>query len=380
MSYSPPDSAKPFTLNVSDQDVSEWRQLLQLSKLAPETWEGQQEDRRFGVSRKWLSDAKDYWLNKYDWRAQEKHINSFPNYKMQIEDVDMHFVALFSEKKDAIPIIFMHGWPGSFLEFLPMLALIKEKYSAKDLPYHIVVPSLPGYTLSTVQSIEKDWTMADSARVMHQLMLNLGFNKYLAQGGDVGSFTAQLMSTTYDSCLGLHLNLMSGLSKPDENTPMNEIEKKALGWAKQWQTSGMAYAQEHGSRPSTIGNVLASSPLALLAWIGEKFLEWSDEDPSLDEILTNVSLYWFTESFARSIYPYRALFGSSARDIEIPKKPLGYSFFPCELAPGIKSILEKETNLVFYKQHESGGHFAALEKPKELWEDVQEFAGKVWKV
>jgi microsomal epoxide hydrolase len=120
-------------------------------------------------------------------------------------------------------------------------------------------------------------------------------------------------------------------------------------------------------------------PLTLFR-IGEKFLEWSDEDPSLDTILTNISLYWFTESFARSIYPYRALFGPSATDIGAPKKPLGFSFFPHELAPGIKSIMEKETNLVFYKQHESGGHFAALEKPKELWEDVEEFVGKVWKV
>jgi hypothetical protein len=209
MAYSPPDSAKPFTLNVSDQDVSEWRQLLQLSKLAPETWEGRQEDRRFGVSRKWLSDAKDYWLNKYDWRAQEKHINSFSNYKMQIENVDLHFVALFSENKDAIPIIFMHGWPGSFIEFLPMLALIKNKYSAKDLPYHIVVPSLPGYTLSTVQSIDKEWKLEDSARVLNQLMLNLGFSKYIAQGGDVGSFASQKMCVTYDSCVGMHCKSIS---------------------------------------------------------------------------------------------------------------------------------------------------------------------------
>lgn len=204
MSYSPPDSAKPFTLNVSDQDISDWRQLLQLSKLAPETYEGRQEDRRFGVSRKWLSDAKDYWLNKYDWRAQEKHINSFPNYKMQIEDVDLHFVAVFSEKKDAIPIIFMHGWPGSFIEFLPMLTLVKEKYSTKDLPYHLIVPSLPGYTLSTVQSTEKEWKLEDTSRVLNQLMLNLGFNKYLAQGGDVGSFTSQQMNRSYDSCVGMH--------------------------------------------------------------------------------------------------------------------------------------------------------------------------------
>jgi len=208
MSYSPPSSAKPFTLNISDQDLSEWRQLLQLSKLAPDTWEGRQEDRRFGVTHKWLSDTKEYWLNQYDWRAQEKHINSFSNFKMQIEQVDVHFIALFSEKKDAIPLIFMHGWPGSFIEFLPMCELIRNQYSAKDLPYHIIVPSLPGYTLSTVNSASKEWTLEDSARIMNQLMLNLGFEQYIAQGGDVGSFEARLMSQTYDACIGCHCKFL----------------------------------------------------------------------------------------------------------------------------------------------------------------------------
>lgn len=207
-SYSPPSSAVPFTLNVPEQDISDWRQLLQLSKLAPETWEGGHEDGRYGVSHKWLSEAKEYWLNKYDWRAQEKHLNSFPNFKMQIEDVDLHFVALFSEKKDAIPLIFMHGWPGSFIEFLPMCALIKEQYSTKDLAYHIIVPSLPGYTLSTVQNIKQGWTLEDSARVLNQLMINLGFNKYIAQGGDVGSFEARLMAQNYDACIGCHRKII----------------------------------------------------------------------------------------------------------------------------------------------------------------------------
>jgi microsomal epoxide hydrolase len=304
MSYSPPDSAKPFTLSVSDQHLSEWRQLLQLSKLAPETWEGRQEDRRYGVTHEWLSEAKDYWLHKYDWRAQEKHINSFSNYKMQVENVDMHFVGLFSEKKDAVPIVFMHGWPGSFIEFLPMLGLIREKYSAKDLPYHIIVPSLPGYTLSSVQQMEKAWTLEDTARIINQLMLNLGFNKYLAQGGDVGSFEAQIMCKEYDACVGIHcklhalnqhhliltmsssVNMMAFLPPPDENTQLNTLEQEALGRSKQWYATGMAYSQAHGTRPSTIGSVLMSNPLAVLAWIGEKFLEWTDEDPSMDHIRT----------------------------------------------------------------------------------------------
>lgn len=204
MSYSPPSSAEPFTLKVSDEDYSEWRQLLQLSKLAPDTWEGRQQDRRFGPTRAWLADTKDYWLNSFDWRAQEAHINSFPNYTMQIEDVSVHFVALFSHKKDAVPIIFMHGWPGSFIEFLPMCELIRQKWEDKELPYHIIIPSLPGYTLSTVQSVEKGWTLQDSARIMHRLMANLGFEKYFAQGGDVGSFLARFLSQEYDACVGCH--------------------------------------------------------------------------------------------------------------------------------------------------------------------------------
>ena len=114
--------------------------------------------------------------------------------------------------------------------------------------------------------------------------------------------------------------------------------------------------------------------------IGEKFLEWSDEDPSLDEILTNISLYWFSGSFASSLYPYRLLFSPKLAELPVTNKPLGFSFFPRELMPGIKSIIEKEHNLVFYKHHERGGHFAALERPSELLEDVEEFVGKVWKV
>ncbi|KAL6705990.1 hypothetical protein ACN47E_006269 [Coniothyrium glycines] len=378
MSYSPPSSAKPFTLNVSDQDLSEWRQLLQLSKIAPDTYEGRQDDGRFGVSRAWLQETKEYWLNKYDWRTQEKRINSFPNFKMQIEDVDLHFIGLFSENKDAVPILFMHGWPGSFLEFLPLLSLVREQYSAKNLPYHIIVPSIPGYTLSVVKSVDKEWKLQDSTRVLNQLMLNLGFDKYLAQGGDVGSFVAHILSETYDACVGIHVNMPTFHEAPDENV-LNAAEKEAMGRGAQWASSGTAYAQEHCTRPSTIGSVLSSSPLALLAWIGEKFLEWSDETPALDDILTNISLYWFTASFARSIYPYRDLFGPGAVKPGDLTKPTGFSFFPYELAPGIKHVIERHCNLVFYKQHERGGHFAALEKPKELWADVEEFVGKAWK-
>lgn len=265
MSYSPPSSAKPFTLNIPDQDMSDWRQLLKLSKLAPETWEGSQEDGRYGVTHKWLRETKDYWLNTYSWRDEEKRINSFPNYRMQVNGVDLHFVALFSEKKDAVPIQFLHGWPGSFIEFLPMLDRIRKQYpSASDLPYHVIVPSLPGYPLSP-RPTDREFTMEESSAVLNQLMVNLGFTKYIAQGGDVGSFNARLSAQKHAECVGIHLNMFSVRDQPDQSK-LTDLEKKAIKSARAWQETGSAYAQEHRTRPSTIGSVLSSNPLALLAW------------------------------------------------------------------------------------------------------------------
>jgi len=208
MSYSPPPSAKPFTLAIPDKDLQEWRQLLQLSKLGPTTYENTQSEQNFGVTQKWLSSTKDYWLNTYNWRAQESHINTLPNYRIPIEDIDLHFIGVFSSRKDAIPIIFMHGWPGSFIEFLPLLRVVQKQYpDAKDRPYHIVVPSLPGYTLSSSAGADKNWTVEDSARVMNTLMVQLGFDKYIAQGGDVGSFEARVMARDYKECVGMHREL-----------------------------------------------------------------------------------------------------------------------------------------------------------------------------
>ncbi|KAJ4292651.1 hypothetical protein N0V90_009314 [Kalmusia sp. IMI 367209] len=361
MTYSPPSTARPFTLSISDQDLSEWRQLLQLSKLGPKTYENQQTTEQYGVTYDWLSNAKDYWLNTYSWRTQEAYINSFANYKTTINDFDVHFVALFSTKKDAIPIIAMHGWPGSFIEFLPMLEVIKKQYEGKELPYHIIIPSLPGYTLSSGGPVDRDWGVRDSAEVMHNLMQSLGFEKYFVQGGDVGSFLARIMAATYEGVVGAHLNMFSTTTQPDPEK-LNALEKSSFEKALKWREIGTAYAQEH----------------ALLAWIGEKFLEWSDEDPTLDTILTNISLYWFTSSFPRSIYPYHGLFRGARQPLPPLTKPAGYSFFPKELFPGIKYILENEMNLVSYAQHEQGGHFAALERPEDLWGDVEEFVRKVW--
>ncbi|KAJ4982691.1 epoxide hydrolase 6 [Stagonosporopsis vannaccii] len=383
MLYALPTTVEPFKLSISDADIKSFQQLLKLSPVALPTWESRQEDRSYGVTRQWLHNAKDYWLNKYDWRAQEEHINSFPNFTTEIEGLNIHFIALFSARDDAIPILFMHGWPGSFIEFLPMAALIREKYRTKDLPYHVVIPSLPGYTLSGQLPLDRGYTKEDAARVMDKLMNTLGFHRYIAQGGDVGSFVATTLALKHDSCVAVHLNLLQQI-EPPKGIELSEKEKEHVKRAQKWTEDGSAYAYEHGTRPSTIGQVLSSSPLALLAWIGEKFLEWSDADPALDTILTNVSLYWFTQCFPRSIYTYRAIFGGETPQVELKSdpyinKPLGFSHFPCEIFPGLEVMVRTIGNLVYYQKHKRGGHFAALECPAELLSDVEAFVQKAWK-
>lgn len=202
-----------FQLRVPEGELSDFKTLLKLSKIGPETYENastQEAGTSFGITREWLSKAKDTWLNSFDWREHEACINSFPNFKVPIQDGDgeplsIHFAALFSRKEGATPVIFMHGWPGSFLEFLPMLEILRTKYTADTLPFHAVVPSLPGYGLSSGPPTDRDFSLADAARVMNQVMIDLGFGTgYIAQGGDIGYFLARRLSVSHEECKAFH--------------------------------------------------------------------------------------------------------------------------------------------------------------------------------
>ncbi|CAA9960872.1 epoxide hydrolase [Pyrenophora teres f. maculata] len=379
----------PFDLHVDEEKLQDFKTLLKLSPIAKETFENRQDEGghgKFGVSRKWIVDAKKQWMEGFDWRKEEEHINSFPNFKTTIRDddgsnYDVHFVALFSNKPDAIPIAFYHGWPGSFLEFLPLMDLLRKKYTPDNLPYHIIVPSLPGFALSSDPPPQKDCKVADAARIMHKHLLSLGFSStgYLVQGGDIGSLVARQMAATYVECKGMHLNFVhsrdiKSYSAPEDS--ISEAEKKGLDRMNEFMEVGRAYAIEHRTRPSTIGLVLSSSPIAQLAWIGEKFLAWTDPSttPPLNTILADVTLYWLTGCYPTSIYTYR-----EANNMLYVDKPMGYSWFPYELSPVPKAWAEKTGKMVFFRAHEKGGHFAALERPETLWNDVEEWAKIAWK-
>lgn len=201
---------EPFSLHVPENDLSEFRELLRLSKIGTSTWWNRQNDPQYGVSREWMVQAKESWLSKFDWRKHEAYINSFPNFKLPIQDsisgnINIHFAALFSAKKDAIPVLFLHGFPASFTEFLPMMELLASKYTPKTLPYHVIVPSLPDYGLSGSTSEDIEMTIEQAARLMNQFMLDLGFGDgYITQGGDLGSMIGRAMAANHEECKALH--------------------------------------------------------------------------------------------------------------------------------------------------------------------------------
>lgn len=238
---------------------------------------------------------------------------------------------------------------------------MQKKYTPETLPYHLVVPSLIGYTFSSGPPKTRDWNTKDTSRIMHSALLELGFKEgFVTQGGDIGAGVSLILATGYDSCKACHLNFFRIRGTNDMSMDgLNQTEMIGLARAQAWIQSGTAYAQEHGTRPGTIGLVLSSSPLALLAWIGEKYLEWTDDDPSTEEILRAVTLYWLTDTFPRAIYPYRAYFKSKARENQPQddpelycKKPMGYSYFPKELMPTPIAWAKTKGNLVWSRQHD----------------------------
>jgi microsomal epoxide hydrolase len=264
---------EPFKAHVHEEKLQHFKKLLELSPIAPAVFENTNAGRRYGMKRDWLENAKKVWLNEFDWRKHEDRINSFPNFKASVKDtegntIEIQFLALFSEKSNAIPIAFFHGWPGSICEFLDLLDILKKRYSPKDLPYHVIVPSLPGYAYSSGPPVETDYGIDIATGALNNLMVGLGFGSgYLAQGGDLGSFVSRLLAMNYDACKGMHVNMM-GMQPPEnsDELPRDELEKKVLQKATEFVDTGYAFALEQGTRTATIGLTLSASPLALLSW------------------------------------------------------------------------------------------------------------------
>jgi pimeloyl-ACP methyl ester carboxylesterase len=369
--------ARPFRVDINQSAIEDLKQRLANSRL-PEAQTVA--DWSQGIPLNIVKEFSDYWRDDYDWFTCQERLNSYPQYLMELDGVDIHFLHIKSPEPNARPLLMTHGWPGSVLEFIDLIGPLTNpsKYGgdAQDA-YHLVMPSIPGYGFSA-KPANAGWTTEKIAGAWDRLMVNLGYQRYFAQGGDWGGvITASIGAQNLGHCAGIHVNLVV-VGPPDKaimNAPTPE-EVKALTQYQQYVQDGAAYAAIQGTRPQTIGYALADSPIGQMAWILEKFHEWSGADAlkggfSKDHLLDNISLYWLSNSAASSARLYWHSFAKS--DLSEVIVPMGASIFENELIqPSRRWAEQRFKNIQFWQENKGGGHFAAMEVPELFVQQLRE--------
>ncbi|SFR82743.1 epoxide hydrolase family protein [Maribacter stanieri] len=341
-------------------------------------------DWKYGTSLSYIKELADYWLEEFDWRIIEKEINSFPNFIADVDGNQIHFLHIKSNKKNAIPIIITHGWPGSFLE---MLKIIPHLTESEESPFDLVVPSIIGFGFSK-KPTENGSDYGYNAELWHKLMLKLGYNKYGVQGGDIGAGISIKIAQKYPkSIIGLHLNYISDSYKPysEENENIETHIVKFQKATQMWNEREGAYASLHSTKPLSLAYGLNDSPIGLCGWIIEKFNAWSDNNGDIEnsftkqELLANVTLYWLTQTIHSSIRMYHEISNSPLKfkKDDFIKTPVGFAKFPKEIPTPPRDYIEKGFNVVHWTEMSKGGHFPALEQPKLLADDMIRFFEKL---
>lgn len=322
-----------------------------------------------------------YWADRYDWRRFERQINTYPQFRTAIEGLGIHFIHVKSKHPGALPLILTHGWPGSVVEFLKVIGPLTDPTAhggtAEDA-FHVVIPSQPGFGFSDKPQSE-GWNVVRTAKAWGVLMKRLGYDNWVAQGGDWGSgVTHALGHVRPEGLVAAHVNwpLVFPEKLPDSPTPE---EKAAMDAAAKFANDQFGYFKEQATRPQTIGYSLADSPIGQATWIYEKFQAWTDnrgqpEDAlTTDEMLDDISLYWFTDTASSSARIYwenaRNGGGFDAGRIELP---MAATIFPKEIYRAPKAWAEAHwPNLIYWNEVDKGGHFAAFEQPKLFSEEMR---------
>ena len=342
-----------------------------------------------GISYQQLNAILKYWGKDFSWEKQEKDLNKYDQFKITIDKIDTHFLHIKSSQKNALPLMLIHGWPGSIFEFFDLIPLLTNPEQNNLIgyqPFDLIIPSVPnvGFSFSLNQ---KPLDLKEISTNFIKLMEELGYKKYFIQGGDLGSFIASIMAVEKpDVIAGIHINLLPlprGLNKISNNIN----EEKYYKNLKKWLHYETGYQQLQGTKPFTLAHALNSSPVALCSYISEKFYSWTDNDGDLfskiniDKMLANITLYWITGCIGASFWPYYIRHRSDwPIDINRPILiPMGYSEFPKEIfSPPISLAQQFYKDIRFWRSHGSGGHFAAMEKPNELAEDISLFVKKIF--
>lgn len=373
------ESIRPFRIDVSKEALDDLKERLDRSRYPelPDTgW-----DR--GVPLSYLKELKEYWQHEYDWRSHESYLNQFPHYITTIYGQNIHFLHIRSPEPNAKPLMLIHGWPGSFVEFLDVIGPLSNPVAHGGNPddaYHLVIPSIPGFGYSAPLN-EPGWTPARIAGAFLELMDRLGYARFCVQGGDTGAFIAPEMGEQApDRLIGIHLNALLTFPSGEEG------ELEALTVEEQQRLTRMesfndGYLQIQSKSPHTLAYGLHDSPIGQLAWIIEIFKKFTDPEEALPEasidrerMLTNISLYWFSGTAGSSAQVYY----ESMNDPMgwLPKErgtvPTGV-LVSCTHDTTVRCLAEREHNITHWTEAAEGGHFFALEQPARFVEDVRQF-------
>ncbi|XP_067239238.1 epoxide hydrolase 1 [Chanodichthys erythropterus] len=401
------DSICPFKVETTPEEIEDLHRRLDQTRSFPSL-----EDSRFnyGFNSKYLEKVVSYWRNDFNWRKQVDKLNKYPHFKTKIEGIDIHYVHVkpknLPEGTQAVPLMMVHGWPGSFYEFYGIIPLLTEPSSADDIAFEIICPSIPGYGFSEAPH-KKGFDSVCAAHIFNKLMKRLGFNKYYVQGGDWGwLITTNMAQLEPNAVKGLHVNFappakpglvmvlsilfgqrfpkLFGFTEHDVKRLFPCMEKLVVDAVKE-----TGYMHIQSTKPDTAGRGLNDSPVGLAAYILEKFSTWTDpefknlEDGglerkfSLDDLLTNVMIYWTSGCIISSMRFYKENFGKGLNQphAKLPVYvPAAVASFPNELMHTPKLwVTQKYRRLKTYTPMARGGHFAAMEEPQLLAEDVQNF-------
>lgn len=335
-----------------------------------------------GVPLARLRALVEYWRTEYDWRRCEAMLAGFGQYRTEIDGLDVHFLHVRSHQADALPMIITHGWPGSVIEFRKIIGPLTDPTAhggrARDA-FHVVAPSLPGYGFSG-KPTESGWNADRTARAWGELMRRLGYDRYVAQGGDWGAFvTTALAQQGSTGLAGIHLNFPLVVPDPIPTEGLSAAEERAVEALAEFERDGFGYLLLQATRPQTIGYALADSPVGQAAWIYEKFQAWTDNDGdpedalTRDEMLDIITLYWLTNTAASSarMYYENARNGLSLNR-GVVDAPVGCSVFLHD-TPWPRSWAERVyPNLIHWNELERGGHFAAYERPATFTQELRD--------
>ncbi len=372
----------PFTIRIDDAILTDLRARLERVRWPDEipgsNWQ-------YGTDLTYLLTLVDYWCEQYDWRTYEARLNEFQHFTAPLDDIELHFIHQPGHGPEPLPLLIMHGWPGSVWEFHKLLPLLTDPArfggDARDA-FTVVAPSLPGYGFS-FRPNQPRFDRVAMADTFAKLMTDvLGYDHYGVQGGDIGAGLAQRLAAAYPARLyGMHLNFLSMLREEGQPGSPTEEEKRYHEAVQHWVAEETGYQWIQGTKPQTLSYGLTDSPVGLAAWIVEKFRTWSDCEGevencfSKDELLTAIMLYWATGAINTSFWPYYARRHGDWDAAVNPyiSVPTAYIDFPCEIIRPPRSMAERVFNIQRWTVMERGGHFAALEQPEALAADIRDF-------